>query len=107
MALSAADLMSADTPFSTMVLTRDRSEGSVMAFTLPPRFSCHIRSHLSADEALKHIDWSVPTARAVTAIFNSGSLADSALALEGVVVLTHRLLGRPNSTSQFLALSGA
>lgn len=105
MALSAADLMSADTPFSTMVLTRDRSEGSVMAFTLPPRFSALSGVNLSADEALKHIDWSVPTARAVTTIFNSGSLADSALALEGVVVLTHRLLGRPNSTSQFLALS--
>ena len=105
LALSAADLMSADTPFATTVLRRNRDSGLVTPIVLPPRFSALTGVDLSSDPALSTIDWSNTTREIVTSVAEDEWLETSRFDLKGSAVLSHRVLGDPRSTYQYLALS--
>mgnify|MGYP001169282785 CR=1 FL=1 len=68
LALSAADLMSADTPFATTVLRYNRESGVVQPLVLPPRFSALTGVDLSSDPALSTIDWSNTSKEIITSV---------------------------------------
>lgn len=105
LALSAADLMSADTPFATTVLRHNRESGVVKPLVLPPRFSALTGVDLSSDPALSTIDWSNTSKEIITSVAEDEWLEISRFDLQGSAVLSYRVLGDPRSTWQYLALS--
>ena len=105
LALSAADLMSADTPFATTVLRRNRDSGVAIPLALPPRFSALTGVDLSSDPALSTIDWSNTSKETVTFVAEDEWLETSHFNLQGSAVLSYRVLVNPGSNWQYLALS--
>jgi len=105
LALSAADLMSADTPFATTILRRNRDSGVAIPLALPPRFSALTGVDLSSDPALSTIDWSNTSKEIITSVAEDEWLETSRFDLQGSAVLSYRVLGDPRSTWQYLALS--
>lgn len=105
LALSAADLMSADMPFATTVLRRNLDSGVVQPLVLPPRFSALTGVDLSSDPALSTIDWSNTSKEIVTLVTEDEWLETSRLDLQSSAVLSYRVLGNPRSSWQYLALS--
>jgi len=105
LALSAADLMSADTPFTTTVLRRRQGSEVVQPLVLPPQFSALTGVDLSSDPALSMIDWSNRSKEVVTLVAEEERLETSRFNITGAAVLSYRVLGNPGSSWQYLALS--
>ncbi|MCH1553698.1 MAG: hypothetical protein L7S45_03805, partial [Luminiphilus sp.] len=105
LALSAADLMSADTPFATTVLRRRQGSEVVQPLVLPPQFSALTGVDLRSDPALSIIDWSNTSKEVVTLVAEDEWLETSRFIIRGAAVLSYRVLDYPGSGWQYLALS--
>ena len=104
-ALSAADLISADTPFATVVLRRHRDSGDIFPVVLPPRFCAVTGRELSADPMLSAVDWSSTTTEIATLVAQEDWLDSSRFVLQGAAVLSYRVLDRSSAVWQYIALS--